>query len=132
MRTIALGRKNYLFARSDTGGERAASIYTLIGTAKLNCLDPELYLRTVLERIAEHPINRIHDLLRWKLAATPTTLLKPLPTIVSTSKTSWTRSLRPFKCQRGLGMTLALQLRRAHLIQLPKLLAQPARFRCVD
>lgn len=73
LRTVALGRKNYLFAGSNTGGERAASIYTLIGTAKLNGLDPELYLRTVLERIADHPINRIHELLPWNLAATPTT-----------------------------------------------------------
>lgn len=73
LRTVALGRKNYLFAGSDTGGERAACIYTLIGTARLNGLDPELYLRTVLERIADHPINRIHELLPWNLAATPTT-----------------------------------------------------------
>jgi transposase len=72
LRTVALGRKNYLFAGSDAGGERAASIYTLIGTAKLNGLDPERYLRLVLERIADHPINRIHELLPWNLAATPT------------------------------------------------------------
>jgi hypothetical protein len=49
------------------GGERAATIYTLLGTAKLNGLDPELYLRHVLERIADHPINRIHALLPWNL-----------------------------------------------------------------
>ncbi len=55
LRAVALGRKNYLFAGSDAGGERAASIYSLIGTAKLNGLDPEAYLREVLERIAEHP-----------------------------------------------------------------------------
>jgi transposase len=59
LRTAALGRKNYLFAGSDAGGERAAAIYTLLGTAKLNCFDPEIYLRHVLERIADHPINRI-------------------------------------------------------------------------
>jgi transposase len=69
LRTVALGRKNYLFAGSDTGGERAAAIYTLLGTAKLNGLDPELYLRHVLERIADHPINRIDDLLSWNVAA---------------------------------------------------------------
>lgn len=73
LRTVALGRKNYLFAGSDTGGERAASTYTPIGTARLNGLDPELYLRTVLDRIADHPINRIHELLPWNLAAAPTT-----------------------------------------------------------
>ena len=69
LRCVALGRKNYLFAGSNAGGERAASVYTLIGTAKLNGLDPELYLRQVLNRIADHPINRIHELLPWNLAA---------------------------------------------------------------
>ena len=65
---IALGRKNYLFAGSDAGGERAAAIYSLIGTAKLNGIDPEAYLRDVLSRIADHPINRIEELLPWNLA----------------------------------------------------------------
>jgi transposase len=67
LRTVALGRKNYLFAGSDVGGERAASLYTLLGTAKLNDLNPETYLRHVLERIAEHPINRIDELLPWRV-----------------------------------------------------------------
>ena len=62
-------RKNYLFAGSDAGGERAAAFYSLIGTAKLCGLDPEAYLRYVFERIAEHPINRIQDLLPWNVAA---------------------------------------------------------------
>ena len=57
LRAVALGRKNYLFAGSDAGGERAAAIYSLIGSAKLNGLDPEAYLREVLTRIADHPIN---------------------------------------------------------------------------
>jgi transposase len=65
---MALGRKNWLFAGSDDGGERAAAIYTLLGTAKLNDLNPESYLRYVLERIADHPINQIEDLLPWNLA----------------------------------------------------------------
>ena len=69
LRAIALGRKNYLFAGADCGGERAAAIYSLIGTAKLNNIDPEAYLRYVLTRIAEHPINRIEELLPWNLAA---------------------------------------------------------------
>lgn len=61
-------RKNWLFAGSDDGGERAAAIYTLVGSAKLNTLDPEAYLRYVLERINEHPINRIAELLPWNVA----------------------------------------------------------------
>jgi len=74
LRTVALGRKNFLFAGSDAGGERAAAIYSLLGTAKLNGIDPELYLRQVLEAIADHPINRIHELLPWNFAARPTDL----------------------------------------------------------
>lgn len=69
LRTVALGRKNYLFAGSDAGGERAAAIYSLLGTAKLNGIDPELYLRHVLDRIADHPVNRLQELLPWNLAA---------------------------------------------------------------
>lgn len=67
LRVVALGRKNFLFAGSDAGGERAANLYSLIGTAKLNSLNPEAYLRHVLERIADHPINRLDELLPWKL-----------------------------------------------------------------
>jgi transposase len=67
IRAVALGRKNYLFAGSDAGGERAALIYSLIGTARLNGLDPQAYLTRVLERIAEHPVNRVDELLPWNL-----------------------------------------------------------------
>jgi len=70
LRAVALGRKNYLFAGSDCGGERAAAMYSLTGSAKLNGLDPELYLRTVLAQIADHPISRIEELLPWNLALT--------------------------------------------------------------
>ena len=69
LRAVALGRKNYLFAGSNTGGERAAAIYSLIGSAKLNGMDPEAYLSDVLARIADHPINRIDELLPWNVAA---------------------------------------------------------------
>src|SRR5580658_1712206 len=68
LRAVALGRKNFLFAGSDCGGERAAAMYSLIGSAKLNGLDPELYLHTVLAHIADHPISRIEELLPWNLA----------------------------------------------------------------
>ena len=67
IRPLALGRKNWLFAGSDNGGERAAAMYTLIETAKLSGLDPEAYLRDVLGRIADHPINRIAELLPWNV-----------------------------------------------------------------
>lgn len=69
LRSVALGRKNFLFMGADSGGERAAAMYTLIGTAKLNGIDPEAYLRHVLTHIADHPINRINELLPWNLAA---------------------------------------------------------------
>jgi transposase len=69
IRGIALGRKNYLFAGSDTGGNRAAAIYSLIETCKLNTIDPESYLRDVLARIPDHKINRISELLPWNWQA---------------------------------------------------------------
>ncbi len=73
LRAVALGRKNWLFAGSDAGGERrtCAAIYSLIGAAKLNNIDPQAYLTAVLTRIADHPINRVGELLPWRLNATP-------------------------------------------------------------
>ena len=68
LRVVALGRKNFLFAGSDQGGVRAANIYSLVGSAKLNGLDPELYLQHVLEHIADHPINKINELLPWNVS----------------------------------------------------------------
>jgi transposase len=73
IRPLALGRKNWLFAGSDAGGERAAIFYTLIRTAKLNGIEPEAYLREVLSHIGEHPINAIEALLPWNIAR-PATL----------------------------------------------------------
>jgi transposase len=73
LRVVALGRKNFLFAGSDGGGESAAAIYSLVGSAKLNGIDPEGYLQHVLSRIADYPIKRIEELLPWNVAAS----LKP-------------------------------------------------------
>jgi hypothetical protein len=64
--TYRYNTKNYLFCGADSGGHRAAAIYSLVGAAKLNGLDPELYLRQVLTSIPEHPISRIDELLPWK------------------------------------------------------------------
>jgi transposase len=77
LRAVTLGRKNYLFAGSDAGGERAAVIYSLIATAKLNGMDPEAYLREVLTRIADHPINRIVELLPWNIVAPRPRVIEP-------------------------------------------------------
>ena len=65
LRRIALGRRSWLFAGSDRGGERAAAIYTLIATAKLNGVDPQAWLADVLRRIADHPASRLDELLPW-------------------------------------------------------------------
>ena len=65
LRGVALGRKAWLFAGSDRGGERAAAMYSLIATAKLNNIDPRAWLADVLARIADHPVSRLHELLPW-------------------------------------------------------------------
>ena len=62
---VAIGRRNYLFAGTDSGGERAAAIYSLIGTAKLNGIDPEARLRHIRATIADHPVNCVDEFLPW-------------------------------------------------------------------
>ena len=61
-----LGRKNYLFCGADAGGKRAACMYTIIETCRMNGVDPQAYLANILARIADHPINKIDDLLPWR------------------------------------------------------------------
>ncbi len=68
MRSIAVGRRNFLFMGSDRGGQSAAIAYTLIETAKLNGIDPQAWLTNVLGRIADHKINQINELLPWRYA----------------------------------------------------------------
>jgi len=65
MRGIAIGRKNYMFVGSERGGKSAATIYSPIETAKLNNADPQAWLSDALNRIADHKINSIDELLRW-------------------------------------------------------------------
>jgi transposase len=67
VRGSCVGKKNYLFFGSDSGGERAAIAYSLIETCKLNNIDPQRYLQYVIERVADHPINRIEELLPWNV-----------------------------------------------------------------
>ena len=64
-----MGRWNYLFAGSDAGGRRAATLYTLITTARLNGVDPQAWLTDVISRIADHPMSRLDELLPWSWTA---------------------------------------------------------------
>ena|SRR5579871_133947 len=67
LRGIALGRKSWLFAGSDRGGRRAAVMYSLIVSAKMNDIDPQAWLADVLARIADHPVSKLDELLPWSL-----------------------------------------------------------------
>ena len=68
--SIAVGRKNWLFAGSQGGGKSTAIAYTLIETAKLNGVDPQVWLTDTFDRIADHKINKIDELLPWRYAQT--------------------------------------------------------------
>ena len=69
LRGVAVGRRNWTFAGSDRGGERAAAVYTLVETAKLNGVDPQAWLADVLARLPDHPAKRVGDLLPWNWGA---------------------------------------------------------------
>jgi len=69
LRGVALGRKSWLFCGSDRGGQRAAAMYSLIVTCKMNGVDPQAWLADVLDRIAAHPVHRLDELLPWRWAA---------------------------------------------------------------
>jgi hypothetical protein len=71
LRGVALGRKSWLFAGSERGGERAAAMYTLIVTAKMNDIDPQAWLADVLARLPDMPVSRIHELLPWHWKTRP-------------------------------------------------------------
>lgn len=70
LRTVCLGKKNYLFFGSDHGGERGAVLYGLIGTCRLNDIDPEAYLRYILSVLPEWSSNKVADLLPWNVDLT--------------------------------------------------------------
>ena len=72
MRGVALGRANWTFAGSDAGGHRAAAVYTLVETCKLNDVDPQAWLAYVLANLPDHPAKRIDDLLPWNWKASQT------------------------------------------------------------
>jgi hypothetical protein len=76
LRGVALGRKAWLFAGSDRGGQRAAAMYSLIVTAKMNRIDPQAWLADVLARIADHPASRVDELLPWNWRKTTTSPLR--------------------------------------------------------
>ncbi len=76
LRGVALGRKAWLFAGPDRGGQRAAAMYSLIVTAKMNRIDPQAWLADVLARIADHPASRIDELLPWNWRKTATSPLR--------------------------------------------------------
>ena len=65
LRCVAVGRRNWTFCGSDRGGERAAAMYSLVATAKLNDIDPEAWLADVLRRINDHPASKLDELLPW-------------------------------------------------------------------
>ena len=112
LRCVALGRKNYLFAGSDAGGERAATIYSLLSSAKLNDCNPEAYLREVPARIADHPIKQIAELLPWNLKAAKATAAQP---VLQTADAELCAAHRSARRQPNLSDALPVSRRSAAL-----------------
>jgi hypothetical protein len=108
LRGIALGRKSWLFCGSDRGGERAAAMYSLIVTAKMNDVDPQTWLADVLSRIATHPAHRLSDLLPWNWTPKASAWLPRRRDLGSGQQRSSCPHHRP-RCQnarRGRGLTV--------------------------
>ena len=107
LRGIAIGRKNWLFAGSDAGGRRAAAMYSLIESAKLNGLNPQLYLADLLARIADHPAQHITDLLPWNWqpgdATAPPPELAPSPSAYAQRRLSFKSAEAPSLVNDGFG-----------------------------
>jgi transposase len=76
LRGIALGRKSWKFCGSDRGGQRAAAMYSLIVTCRMNNIDPHAWLTDVLRRIASHPVHRLDELMPWNWNADPAAMAK--------------------------------------------------------
>ena len=106
MRGVALGRKSWLFCGSDRGGERAAVMYSLIVTAKMNDVDPQAWLAEVLARIAEHPVQRLDELLPWNWRKTNDLKAAAIEAVLI--EETWARP-------GGLNIWPCLLLNRAHI-----------------
>ena len=78
LRGVALGRKSSLFAGSERGGQRATAMYALIGTAKLNAIDPQAWLADVIARISDMAVSRLHELLPWEWNSAKTQVRQPV------------------------------------------------------
>ena len=100
MRCVAMGRKNWTFAGSDAGGQRAAAIYTLIETCKLNDVDPRAWLADVLKRLPDHPAKRINELLPWnwvpQIAMDRAAWSRPCPHVIRDPQGGLHRTLSTF------------------------------------
>lgn len=86
---MSLGRKNFLFFGSDHGGERGALLYGLIGTCRLNGIDPERYLHHILNVIADWPVSLVGELLPWRVTLPPVSYLSAVNAVVAVRLLRW-------------------------------------------